>query len=65
MEAERLEVAGSPAGRVDHLKALGLMREIIAGQPRLFIPTTETGVAILSRLLDGHPVLHGNARARA
>ncbi|WP_137390353.1 strawberry notch-like NTP hydrolase domain-containing protein [Rhodoligotrophos defluvii] len=64
MDAERFEVAGFPAGAVDQLKALGLMSEIITWRLRLFIPTTDAGVAILGRLLDRHPFLQGTAQAR-
>src|SRR3546814_4679656 len=49
MDAERFEVAGFPAGAVDQLKALGLMSEIITWRLRLFIPTTDAGVAKIGR----------------
>ena len=65
VDAERFEVAGFSAGAVDQLKALGLMSEIITWRLRLFIPTTDAGVAVLGALLDRHPVLHCTARARA
>src|SRR3546814_411912 len=64
MDAVRGEVAGVPAGAVDQMKALGLMSEIITWRLRLFIPTTDAGVAILGRLLDRHPFLQGTAQAR-
>jgi hypothetical protein len=65
VDAERFEVAGFSAGAVDQLKALGLMSEIITWRLRLFIPTTDAGVAVLGALLDRHPVIHCTARARA
>src|SRR3546814_18798799 len=65
MDAERLEVAGFPAGAVDQLKALGLMSEIITWRLRLFIPTTADGVGLIGTLPARHSFLPCPARARA
>jgi hypothetical protein len=61
------ELMGFSDGAVDQLKALGLISDIITWRPRLFIPTTGAGIAVLGALLDRHPVLHctrGHGRER-
>lgn len=63
----RIELTGFGDGAVDALKALGLASEIIAWRLRLFVPVyPERGPAILSSLLERHPLVRvGNGAAVA
>ena len=64
MSMHRVELTGFTDGMVPQLKALGLTSEIIAWRLRLFVPTAEhRGPALLSTLLDRHPLLRANPRA--
>ncbi len=66
MNAHRVELTGFADGMVPQLKALGLASEIIAWRLRLFVPVAaDRGPALLSTLLDRHPLLRANARAAA
>jgi hypothetical protein len=66
MQAYRVELTGFSDGAVPHLKALGLVSEIIAWRLRLFVPAAEArGPAILGALLDRHPLSAVRARAAA
>jgi hypothetical protein len=66
MSAYRVELTGFSDGAAPQLKALGLTSEIIAWRLRLFVPTAEDpGPAILSAILERHPLLRVNARAAA
>jgi hypothetical protein len=66
MNAHRVELTGFTDGMVPQLKALGLASEIIAWRLRLFVPVAaDRGPALLSTLLDRHPLLRANARAAA
>ena len=66
MGAHRVELTGFSDGAVGQLKALGLTSEIIAWRLRLFVPTAEDrGPAILTALLQRHPLLGIRARAAA
>jgi hypothetical protein len=66
MNAHRVELTGYGDRAVPHLKALGLISEIIAWRLRLFIPTAQDrGPAILAALLDRHPLLRVSSRAAA
>ena len=66
MGAHRVELTGFSDGAVSQLKALGLISEIIAWRLRLFVPTAEDrGPAILTALLERHPLLGTRARAAA
>ena len=66
MNAHRVELAGFTDGMVPQLKALGLTSEIIAWRLRLFVPVAaDRGPALLSALLDRHPLLRANPRAAA
>ena len=56
MGVNRVELAGFTDGMVDRLKATGLMSEIIGWRLRLFVPVGTQGPAILSALLDRHPL---------
>ena len=66
MNAHRVELTGFTDGMVPQLKALGLTSEIIAWRLRLFVPVAaDRGPALLSALLDRHPLLRANSRAAA
>ena len=66
MNAYRVELTGFTDGMVPQLKALGLTSEIIAWRLRLFVPVApDRGPALLSALLDRHPLLRANPRAAA
>ena len=66
MNAHRVELTGYSDGAVPQLKALGLTSEIIAWRLRLFVPVAaDRGPALLSALLDRHPLLRANSRAAA
>jgi hypothetical protein len=55
MHASRIELVGYHDTAVDRLKAMGLVSEIIAWRLRLFVPTGETGLPILTELLRKYP----------
>jgi predicted RNA methylase len=62
----RVEITGFSDGAVPQLKALGLVSEIIAWRLRLFVPTAENrGPALLTALLEQHPLLGTRSRAPA
>ena len=66
MIAYRVELTGFTDGMVPQLKALGLTSEIIAWRLRLFVPVAaDRGPALLSALLDRHPLLRAKPRAAA
>ena len=66
MNAHRVELTGFTDGMVPQLKALGLTSEIIAWRLRLFVPVAaDRGPALLSALLDRHPLLRADPRAAA
>ena len=66
MNAHRVELTSFTDGMVPQLKALGLTSEIIAWRLRLFVPVAaDRGPALLSALLDRHPLLRANPRAAA
>ncbi|MGJ0427311.1 strawberry notch-like NTP hydrolase domain-containing protein [Methylocystis sp.] len=57
MNRQRLELTGFADTRVDRLKALGLMSEIIAWKLRLFVPLGDAAASIAEKLLELHPLL--------
>ena len=66
MSMHRVELTGFTDGMVPQLKALGLTSEIIAWRLRLFVPVAaDRGPALLSTLLDRHPLLRAKPRAAA
>ncbi len=65
MGAYRVELTGFTDGMVERLKAMGLVSEIIAWKLRLFIPTGAQGPAILTALLDRHPLVRIADKAAA
>jgi predicted RNA methylase len=65
MGAFRIELSGFTDGMVDRLKAMGLTSEIIAWKLRLFVPTGETGPAILGALMERHRLVRVADRGAA
>lgn len=65
MNDYRVELIGFTDAMVPRLKALGLISEIISWKLRLFIPTTEQGLAILAALLDRHTLVGVTDRTSA
>jgi hypothetical protein len=61
----RIELSGFTDGMVERLKAIGLMSEIISWKLRLFVPKSASGPAILTKLLDRHPLLRIADKAAA
>ncbi|MDB5552305.1 MAG: hypothetical protein JWL86_2289 [Rhizobium sp.] len=57
MNDYRVELAGFTDGMRDRLRSIGLFSEMIAWKVRFFVPTTDEGPAILSRLIEGHRVV--------
>ena len=59
----RVELCGFTEGMVNRLKAMGLISEIITWKLRLFVPTSTSGPAILTDLMERHPVIRVADRA--
>lgn len=57
MNDYRIELTGFTDGMRDRLRSIGLFSEMIAWKVRFFIPTSEEGPAILSRLLERHRIV--------
>ncbi len=57
MREFRIELTGFTDGMVERLKAIGPMSEIVAWKLRLFVPTGSSGPAILSMLMERHPLV--------
>ena len=62
MHNYRIELTGFTDGMRDRLRAIGLFSEMIAWKLRYFIPTSEEGPAILSRLIERHHVVDVDGR---
>ena len=58
MSDNRVELTGFSDGTRDWLRSIGLFSEMIAWKLRFFIPVTDEGAAILSRLLQRHRLLN-------
>ncbi|KIZ32662.1 hypothetical protein OO17_29615 [Rhodopseudomonas palustris] len=56
MGANRIELSGFTDPMRDRLRAYGLFHEIISWKLRMFVPTDETGTAILAKVMERHPV---------
>lgn len=56
MHAHRYELSGFTPANLPLLKSFGLSSEIISWKTRLFLPTGDTGPAVLSRLLQRYPL---------
>ncbi|RTM10886.1 MAG: methylase [Hyphomicrobiales bacterium] len=57
MNDYRVELIGFTDGMRDRLRSMGLFSEMIAWKLRFFIPTSDEGSAILSRLVERHPIV--------
>jgi len=57
MNDYRVELTGFSDGMRDGLRSLGLFSEMIAWKVRFFIPASDDGQAVLSRLLERHRVV--------
>jgi hypothetical protein len=56
MGAHRIELSGFTDAMRDRLRAYGLFAEIISWKLRMFVPTDATGVGVLVKLLERHPI---------
>ena len=56
MGVNRIELTGFTDAMRERLTAYGLFHEIIQWKLRMFVPTDETGPAILARLLARFPI---------
>lgn len=63
MNDYRVELNGFTDGMRDRLRSMGLFSEMIAWKLRFFIPTSDEGSAILSRLVEWHPISDVTGRA--
>jgi predicted RNA methylase len=57
MNDYRIELAGFTDGMRDRLRSIGLFSEMIAWKVRFFIPASNDGQAVLSRLIERHRVI--------
>ncbi|MQB07148.1 methylase [Agrobacterium tumefaciens] len=57
MNDYRIELAGFTDGMRDRLRSIGLFSEMIAWKVRFFIPASNDGQALLSRLIELHRVV--------
>jgi len=57
MNDYRVELSGFTDGMRDRLRSIGLFCEMIAWKLRFFIPTSDEGPAILSRLIEQHRIV--------
>ncbi|MBZ9761723.1 strawberry notch family protein [Mesorhizobium sp. CA8] len=63
MNDYRVELTGFSDGMRDRLRAIGLFSEMIAWKVRFFVPTTDDGPVILSRLMERHRIVDVAGRA--
>jgi predicted RNA methylase len=56
MSAYRIELSGFTDAMTDRLKAFGLFAEIISWKLRVFVPTDASGVVVLAKVLERHPL---------
>lgn len=63
MNDYRIELSGFSDGMRDRLRAMGLFSEMIAWKLRFFIPTSDEGLEVLSRLVERHAIIDMTARA--
>jgi hypothetical protein len=61
----RVELSGVTDGKVERLKAMGLISEIISWKLRLLVPTGAAGPAILAHLMERHPLVRVADKAAA
>ncbi|WP_316195275.1 MULTISPECIES: strawberry notch-like NTP hydrolase domain-containing protein [unclassified Bradyrhizobium] len=65
MGAYRIELAGFTDTMRDRLRTYGLFAEIISWKLRMFVPTDESGIESLSKVLDHYPVARISEREAA
>ena len=58
MGAHRIELSDFSDTMRDRLRAYGLFSEIISLKLRMFVPTDDSGVGVLAKVLDRYPVQH-------
>jgi predicted RNA methylase len=63
MGNHRIELSGFTEGMRDRLSAYGLFHEIISWKLRMFVPTDDSGTAVLAKVLDRYPVQRVSERA--
>ena len=63
MNDYRIELAGFTDGMRDRLRSIGLFSEMIAWKVRFFIPASDDGQAVLSRLLERHRIVDVASRS--
>jgi hypothetical protein len=63
MGVNRIELTGFSDGMRDRLEADGLFHEIISWKLRMFVPTNDSGSAILAKVLERHPIERISERA--
>jgi predicted RNA methylase len=57
MHTARIELIGFSDGERERLKAIGLFSEIIAWKLRLFVPNDASGLAVLAKVMERHPLM--------
>jgi predicted RNA methylase len=65
MGAYRIELSGFTDTMRDRLRSFGLFAEIVSWKLRMFVPTDESGIEILSKVLDHYPVARISEREGA
>ena len=63
MAAHRIELLGFTDGMRERLSAYGLFHEIISWKLRMFVASDESGIPVLTRLLERFPVQRISERA--
>jgi hypothetical protein len=56
MGAHRIELSDFTDAMRDRLRAYGLFGEIISWKLRMFVPSDASGVGVLTKVLERHPV---------
>ena len=56
MGAHRIELSGFTDTMRDRLRAYGLFAEIISWKLRMFVPSDDSGVGVLAKVLERYPV---------
>jgi len=57
MNEYRVELTGFTDGTRDWLRSIGLFSEMINWKLRFFVPTTDEGAGILSKLMQRHRLI--------
>jgi hypothetical protein len=56
MGAHRIELSGFTDAMRDRLSAYGLFGELISWKLRMFVPTDQSGVGVLAKVIERYPV---------